>query len=87
MLKQLEMSVTATKVLNIHLKMIHVSKFEEVVMLNDELDQLVTGNEGEDQPRYGMMTVSDTAAYHGEDARGEASPGSCPHPWRSPRGS
>ena len=31
MLKQLEMSVTATKVLNIHLKMIQVSKFERLL--------------------------------------------------------
>ncbi len=31
MLKQLEMSVTATKVLNIHLKMIQVSKFAKLL--------------------------------------------------------
>ena len=30
-LKQLEMSVTATKVLNIHLKMIQVSKFAKLL--------------------------------------------------------
>ena len=41
-------------------------------MLDDELYQLVTGNEGEDQPRYGDDDGLRYAAYHGEDAGGEA---------------
>ena len=40
-------------------------------MLDDELYQLVTGNEGEDQPRYGEDDRLRHVPYHGEDARRE----------------
>ena len=40
-------------------------------MLNDELDQLVTGNKGEYQPRYGDDDRLRHVPYHGEDAGGE----------------
>ena len=40
-------------------------------MLNDELDQLVTGNEGEYQPRYGDNDRFRHVPYHGKNAGGE----------------